>query len=138
MRAQFDNLMSLQAGLRHSYTELVEGQKALQMQMQGVDPGAILGEFNTLQQGSSTVDHYFEKFEELRSHVIIFHCDFPESYFVTCFVNGLRPDIKGPVLSLHPTRLHQALAFGKKPGTVCWGHPPTDEPYLQTNTYKPP
>ncbi|KAL0313075.1 UNVERIFIED_CONTAM: hypothetical protein Sradi_5706800 [Sesamum radiatum] len=80
---------------------------------EGVDPGAVLGEFNTLQQGSRTVDQYLEKFEELKSHVMIFHSDFPESYYVTCFVNGLRPDIKGPVLSFRPTSLHHAVALSK-------------------------
>ncbi|KAL0371095.1 UNVERIFIED_CONTAM: putative mitochondrial protein [Sesamum angustifolium] len=79
----------------------------------GVDPGAILGEFNTLQQGDNTVDQYLERFEELKSHVMIFHSDFPESYYVTCFINGLRPAIKGSVISLRPTRLHQAVAFAK-------------------------
>ncbi|KAK4407689.1 hypothetical protein Sango_0349900 [Sesamum angolense] len=79
----------------------------------GVDPGDILGEFNTLQQGDNTVDRYLERFEELKSHVMIFHCDFPKSYYVTCFINGLRPAIKGPVLSLRPTRLHHAVALAK-------------------------
>ncbi|KAK4416834.1 hypothetical protein Salat_2508900 [Sesamum alatum] len=57
---------------------------------EGVDPGAILEEFNTLRQGTNTMDQYFERFEELRSHVMI-----SEGYFVTCFINGLRPTLKG-------------------------------------------
>ncbi|KAL0461880.1 UNVERIFIED_CONTAM: hypothetical protein Slati_0075600 [Sesamum latifolium] len=80
---------------------------------EGVDPGAILGEFNTLQQGTNTVEQYLDRFEELKSHVMIFHSYFPESYYVTCFVNGLRPAIKGPIISLRPTKLHQAVALAK-------------------------
>ncbi|KAK4421833.1 hypothetical protein Salat_2133900 [Sesamum alatum] len=55
---------------------------------EGVDPGAMLGEFNTLQQGTGTIEQYLERFEELKSHVMIFHSDFPESYYVTCFSMG--------------------------------------------------
>ncbi|KAL0329706.1 UNVERIFIED_CONTAM: hypothetical protein Sradi_4957300 [Sesamum radiatum] len=80
---------------------------------EGVDPGTVLREFNTLKQGTNSVDLYLERFEELKSHVLIFHNDFPESYFVTCFVNGLRADIRGGVLQLKPTRLHEAVALAK-------------------------
>ncbi|KAK4428919.1 hypothetical protein Salat_1191900 [Sesamum alatum] len=86
--------------------------EAVYERFEGVDPSAILGEFNTLQQGKHTVDQYFEHYEELKSHMMIFHSDFSEGYFVTCFINGLRSDIKGAVI-LRPNRLHQALALAK-------------------------
>ncbi|KAL0423900.1 UNVERIFIED_CONTAM: hypothetical protein Sradi_0924800 [Sesamum radiatum] len=86
--------------------------------LEGVDPGTVLREFNTLKQGTNSVDLYLERFEELKSHVLIFHNDFPESYFVTCFVDGLRVDIKGGVLQLKPTRLHEAVALAKNQETI--------------------
>ncbi|KAL2237867.1 UNVERIFIED_CONTAM: Retrovirus-related Pol polyprotein from transposon 17.6 [Sesamum indicum] len=80
---------------------------------EGKDPGAVLGEFNTLRQCTKFVEQYSETFEELKSHVMIFHSNFPESYYVTCFINGLCPDIKGPIIFLSPIRLHQAVALAK-------------------------
>ncbi|KAL0355637.1 UNVERIFIED_CONTAM: hypothetical protein Sradi_4010600 [Sesamum radiatum] len=88
-------------------------QQFIEAVYERLDPGAILGEFNTLQQGTITVEQYLERFEEVKSHVMIFHSDFPESYYVTCFINGLRPTIKGPVISMRPTRLYQAVALVK-------------------------
>ncbi|KAL0339945.1 UNVERIFIED_CONTAM: hypothetical protein Sradi_4511300 [Sesamum radiatum] len=200
IQSQFDSVLSIQAGLQNSYSELVDGQKAIQVQLkgiieqiqaynrnksvlgeapailaekgstssadsgysedqrvslasihldgkaelwfqgiiekkglpewnqfiqliyerfEGVDPGTVLREFNTLKQGTNSVDLYLERFEELKSHVLIFHNDFPESYFVTCFVNGLRADIRGGVLQLKPTRLHEAVALAKNQESYC-------------------
>ncbi|KAL0326406.1 UNVERIFIED_CONTAM: hypothetical protein Sradi_5209900 [Sesamum radiatum] len=146
IQSQFDSVLSIQAGLQNSYSELVDGQKAIQVQLKGIIEqiqaynrnksvlgeapailaekgstssadsgysGTVLREFNTLKQGTNSVDLYLERFEELKSHVLIFHNDFPESYFVTCFVNGLRADIRGGVLQLKPTRLHEAVALAK-------------------------
>ncbi|KAL0395246.1 UNVERIFIED_CONTAM: hypothetical protein Slati_4490800 [Sesamum latifolium] len=47
---------------------------------EGVDPGATLGEFNTLQQGTNTVEQYLDRFEELKSHArrsknLCYNCD---------------------------------------------------------------
>ncbi|KAL0313371.1 UNVERIFIED_CONTAM: Retrovirus-related Pol polyprotein from transposon.6 [Sesamum radiatum] len=78
------------------------------------DPGMILGEFTRLQQHlTDTVERYMEKFEELKSHVMIYNSDFPESFYITCFVNGLRQDIRGPVLASRPEKLHQAMTIAK-------------------------
>ncbi|KAL0331635.1 UNVERIFIED_CONTAM: hypothetical protein Sangu_1709000 [Sesamum angustifolium] len=145
IQSQFDSVLSIQAGLQNSYSELVDGQKAIQVQLKGIIEqiqaynrnkfvlgeapailaekvlhlrlilysGTVLREFNTLKQGTNSVDLYLERLEELKSHVLIFHNDFPESYFVMCFVNGLRADIRGGVLQLKPTRLHEAVALAK-------------------------
>ncbi|XP_020546936.1 uncharacterized protein LOC110011314 [Sesamum indicum] len=137
-----------------SWQEFIE---AVYERFEGRDPGAVLGEFNTLQQGTKSVEQYLENFEELKSHVMVFHSNFPESYYVTCFINGLRPDIKGQVISLRPTRLHQAVALAKNqentvnailqlanPNTKPWPHSkqfsapkPTSNP-LPPKLYHPP
>ncbi|KAK4411731.1 hypothetical protein Sango_0246100 [Sesamum angolense] len=70
-----------------------------------------LGGIQHIAASTNSVEQYLERFEELTSQVIIYLSDLPKSYYVTCFINGLRPDIKGPVLSLRPTRLHQAIAL---------------------------
>ncbi|PIN13524.1 hypothetical protein CDL12_13862 [Handroanthus impetiginosus] len=54
----------------------------------------IIGEFNKLQQIGIVTD-YFEKFDDLRAHMLMFDKDFKESHFVTSFISGLKEEIKG-------------------------------------------
>ncbi|KAL0449609.1 UNVERIFIED_CONTAM: hypothetical protein Slati_1517300 [Sesamum latifolium] len=90
------------------FQSLIEGKEvptwnrfvqAVYEQFDGTDPGVILGEFNKLRQ-TRTVVEYLERFEDLKAQVTIYNPEFPESYYVHCFISGLRDDIKSAVLSL--------------------------------------
>ncbi|KAG8382322.1 hypothetical protein BUALT_Bualt05G0065400 [Buddleja alternifolia] len=78
-----------------------------------IDPEMMIGEFNKLHQTSS-VSQYIERFEELKSYMLIFNKDFPEEYFTASFISGLRDDIKGSVMTLKPTSFTQAISLAKK------------------------
>ncbi|KAG8372852.1 hypothetical protein BUALT_Bualt12G0110000 [Buddleja alternifolia] len=45
---------------------------------------------------------------------VLINKDFPEDYFTTIFISGLREDIKGSVMTLKPTTLLQDLSLAKK------------------------
>ncbi|KAG8375100.1 hypothetical protein BUALT_Bualt10G0065200 [Buddleja alternifolia] len=78
----------------------------------------VTGSFNKLNQ-TGTVSDYLEKFEELKSHMLIFNKDCPEEYFSTSFVSGLRDDIRGAIMSMKLKDFHQTVTLAKKQeGTV--------------------
>ncbi|KAL5715262.1 hypothetical protein ACHQM5_017103 [Ranunculus cassubicifolius] len=56
----------------------------------------VVGEFSKLVQ-TGTVEEYHSQFEELQSLVLINNKGFSESYFVDCFVSGLKEEIRRPV-----------------------------------------
>ncbi|KAG8369122.1 hypothetical protein BUALT_Bualt15G0118400 [Buddleja alternifolia] len=74
---------------------------ALLERFDDIDPELMIGEFNKLQQASS-VSQYIEKFEELKSYMLIFNKDFLEEYFTASFISGLREDIKAPTFPSKP------------------------------------
>ena len=53
----------------------------------------VVEDFNKLQQ-SGTVEDYQEKFEELKSLMLVKNPHLSESYFVSSFISGLREEIK--------------------------------------------
>ncbi|KAG8369727.1 hypothetical protein BUALT_Bualt14G0043900 [Buddleja alternifolia] len=77
------------------------------------DPELIVGSFNKLNQ-IGTVSDYLERFEELKSHMLIFNKDLPEEFFSSSFVNGLKDDTRGVVMSMKPKDFHQAVTLAKK------------------------
>ncbi|KAG8375501.1 hypothetical protein BUALT_Bualt10G0106400 [Buddleja alternifolia] len=77
------------------------------------DPELIVGSFSKLNQ-TDTVSEYLEKFEELKSHMLIFNKDLPEEYFCSSFVSGLRDDIRVAVISMKPNDFHQAVTLARK------------------------
>ncbi|KAG8386103.1 hypothetical protein BUALT_Bualt03G0114200 [Buddleja alternifolia] len=58
------------------------------------DHELVVGEFNKLQQ-TSNISTYLERFEELKSYMLIFNKDLPQEFFSASFISGLRDDIRG-------------------------------------------
>ncbi|KAG8363631.1 hypothetical protein BUALT_Bualt19G0042500 [Buddleja alternifolia] len=82
-----------------------------------IDRELMIGDFNKIHQ-TSTVSHYIEQFEELKSYMLIFNKDFPDDYFIASFISGLRKDIKGSVMTLKPPNLLQAISLAKRQETT--------------------
>lgn len=76
---------------------------ALFERFEDIDPELIIGEFNKLQQESSLAG-YLEKFEELKSHMLIFNKDLFEEFFTASFESGLGDEIRGTVMTLKQTK----------------------------------
>ncbi|PIN03993.1 hypothetical protein CDL12_23478 [Handroanthus impetiginosus] len=78
-----------------------------------LEPALVVGELSRLQQ-MGTVGDYYERFEDLKSHVMVFHKELKESYFVHNFISGLKEEIKGSVLAAKPQTLSQAVSIAKQ------------------------
>ncbi|KAG8371357.1 hypothetical protein BUALT_Bualt13G0079300 [Buddleja alternifolia] len=77
------------------------------------DPDLIVGNFNKLHQTCSVAD-YLERFEEMKSHMLIFNKDLPEEFFSANFLSGLKEEIRGVVMALKPNDFHQAVSLAKR------------------------
>ncbi|TYH32064.1 hypothetical protein ES288_A01G221700v1 [Gossypium darwinii] len=66
------------------------------------------GLLSKLQQ-TTTVEEYQSRFESLSNLTT----DLPPSFFVDCFISGLRADIKNEVLSFRPTTLNHAISLAR-------------------------
>lgn len=64
----------------------------------------IVEEFNKLQQ-TSTIEKYQEKFEELKTLMLIKNRSLTEEYFVSSFTSGLKDEVKPMVKMFKPTTL---------------------------------
>jgi hypothetical protein len=65
--------------------------------------------FNSVKQNNSTVKEYTKLFEDLMADVQEENPNLSESWFVRCFVNGLREGIKYQVRPLRPATLTDAF-----------------------------
>ncbi|KAL8159085.1 hypothetical protein V2J09_000622 [Rumex salicifolius] len=72
----------------------------------------VVEEFNKLEQ-KDDLEAYCEKFEELRSYMLAYDPHLPESYFVSSFLSGLKPEIKSLVKISRPTSLAEALEHSR-------------------------
>ena len=64
----------------------------------------VVGEFNKLQQKGS-VKEYEEKFEKLKTLMLIRNPRLDESYFVSSFISGLKNEIKTMAKMFKPQAL---------------------------------
>lgn len=95
-----------------------------------------IGELTKLTQ-TSTVKAYQERFEELANRT----SGLTQEFFVSCFVSGLREDIRAGVQMFYPANITQAIGLARlqeesieaihrrskipsKPGQTNWGAPP--------------
>ncbi|KAG8388303.1 hypothetical protein BUALT_Bualt02G0111500 [Buddleja alternifolia] len=113
----------LERGVMPTWNQFLQ---AIYDRFDDTDPELMIGEFNKLHQ-TGTVTEYLEKFEDLKSHMLLFHREFPEDFFIASFVSGLRDDIQGAVLSMKPNTLHQAISLAKKQETTKL--PPPKPPF---------
>nr|XP_027064416.1 uncharacterized protein LOC113690623 [Coffea arabica] len=72
----------------------------------------IVEEFNKLQQ-KGTVEEYEEKFEELKTLMLIRNPKLDESYFVSSFISGLKDEIKTMVKMFKPHTLPKAFEIAE-------------------------
>lgn len=64
--------------------------------------------FTSLKQNASTVGEYTEQFEELMAEIQVENSAISESWFVRCYVNGLRSQLKYQLRPLRPVTLIDA------------------------------
>uniref|UniRef100_A0A453T4P9 Retrotransposon gag domain-containing protein n=1 Tax=Aegilops tauschii subsp. strangulata TaxID=200361 RepID=A0A453T4P9_AEGTS len=76
--------------------------------------------FNNLKQSTSSVSDYTNQCEELMAEIQTDNPIMDEQWFVKCYVNGLRSQIKFQLRSLRPTSLTEAywLAVDMEKGTT--------------------
>lgn len=68
----------------------------------------LIGEFKKIEQ-KGTVNEYLEKFEDLKTWVLIRNPTMPEEFFLEFFVEGLKEEIGHTVKMLNPYTLSQAI-----------------------------
>ncbi|XP_070018003.1 uncharacterized protein [Nicotiana sylvestris] len=68
----------------------------------------LIGEFKKLEQ-KGTINEYLEKFEELKTWVLVRRPTIPEEFFLEFFVEGLKEEIRNTVKMLNPYTLIQAV-----------------------------
>ncbi|PIN25218.1 hypothetical protein CDL12_02037 [Handroanthus impetiginosus] len=59
-----------------------------------------------------------ERFDDLEpallSHVLLFNKEIKESWFISCFISGLREEIQGSILASKPQTFQQTVALAKR------------------------
>ncbi|PIN27065.1 hypothetical protein CDL12_00163 [Handroanthus impetiginosus] len=78
-----------------------------------MEPALLVGELKKLQQ-IGIVAEYLERFDDLKSHVLLFNKELKKSFFISCFISGLKEEIKGSVLIAKPQSFQQAVALVKR------------------------
>lgn len=76
--------------------------------------GKVMAEFHKLSVTSS-VDEYIDKFEELRSYLLMFNSrNYDERYFVDCFIGGLSEESQKFLAIFNPQTLQQVMEMAKQ------------------------
>jgi hypothetical protein len=71
-----------------------------------------LEELENLKQCGS-VDEYYVKFEELMHRVLVYNRSYDETFFITKFVGGLKPEVKIAIKLHKPRTVDLALSLAK-------------------------
>lgn len=69
----------------------------------------VVENFNSIKQGSTSVSAYIDLFEEKMASYKKENPGVTESYYVKCFVNGLRPEIKHYLKPFKPHTLYEVV-----------------------------
>lgn len=103
------------------YMEYIEGKENIDwpefcrlLMQRFVNPGKedVVIEFTKLQQNGD-VKSYQEKFDELKSLVKVKNPDLSEEFLTSCFLRGLKEELRIPVQLFKPTELNQAINMAK-------------------------
>lgn len=94
----------------------------------------VVENFNSLKQGVSTVSEYTDKFEERMSSFKKENPGVPESYYIKCFVNGLRPEINY-LNPFKPTTLYDAVETARNMELGVQAQS-SKKVYITNNTYQ--
>lgn len=78
----------------------------------------VVEEFNKLQQ-ESNVESYQEKFEELKTLMLIRNPLLNEPYFISSFISGLKEEVKSMVKMLNPESLTKAYEIDRLQEQAC-------------------
>lgn len=70
-------------------------------------------EFNCIKQGLSSVHDYTDRFEDKRSNYKKQNPDTKEAYYIKCYINGLRAEIKHYMKPLKPATLYEAVEYAR-------------------------
>ncbi|KAM0870576.1 hypothetical protein ACQ4PT_039921 [Festuca glaucescens] len=73
----------------------------------------VVDNFNNIKQGNSTVAEYTDRFEEKMSSYKKENPGVTEGYYVKCYINGLRGEIKHYLKPLKPTNLYEAVEYAR-------------------------
>ena len=76
------------------------------------DPEEAIEEFNKLMQTGS-VSEYLERFEQLKSIVMVTLPGQPDSYYKSCFLSGLKEEIVNMVRMTRPLTLADTIETAK-------------------------
>lgn len=80
----------------------------------GAEPMDVMRKFNSVEQsGDMDVEKYLERFEEAMSAMISAYPDLQETFYLSCFISGLKPDIKPIVVMRSPTTILDAFQVAK-------------------------
>lgn len=80
----------------------------------GVEPMDVMDKFWSIEQiGDMDVEQYLERFEEAMSAMVSAYPGLQETFYVSCFVTGLKPDIKAIVGIKSPTTIIDAFEVAK-------------------------
>jgi hypothetical protein len=70
-------------------------------------------EFNSVKQGYTSVSEYTDKFEDKMANYRKENPDVKEPYYIKCYINGLRGEIKHYMKPLKPANLYEAVVYAK-------------------------
>jgi deoxyribodipyrimidine photolyase len=70
-------------------------------------------EFNSVRKGYSSVSEYTDKFEDKMANYRKENPEVKEAYYIKCYVNGLRGEIKHYMEPLKPATLSEAVVYAK-------------------------
>jgi hypothetical protein len=70
-------------------------------------------EFNSVKQGYSSVSEYTDKFEDKMANYRKENPEVKEAYYIKCYINGLRGEIKHYMKPLKPANLYKAVVYAK-------------------------
>jgi hypothetical protein len=73
----------------------------------------VVEEFNSVKQGYATVSEYTDKFEDKMANYRKENPDVKEAYYIKCYINGLRGEIKHYMKPLKPSTLYEAVVYAK-------------------------
>ncbi|KAH6786761.1 hypothetical protein C2S52_006313 [Perilla frutescens var. hirtella] len=98
----------------HKFKDLSWGKflDVVSARFEDLKESKIIMEFNKLKHQGS-YEEYVEKFEELKSCMLLFNMDYSEGYFMASFMSGLSEDLQAAINMFQPHSLYQCIELGR-------------------------
>ena len=103
--------------LKHCLGTWKELMKAVELKFGAYDYQHAIDELLELQQ-TGTVEEYVSKFEALQYQVAMHDLGMGDTYFVSQFIKGLKPEIRYPVQGQVPGTMEKAVMLAKIQQTI--------------------